>query len=453
MAGNDQTDAGFKFRAFLSYNHADQRTVAWLHKALENYRIPKDLQGTPGRDGPIPKQLFPIFRDRDELSSSPDLSRSIKEALQTSAYLIVVCTPASAKSRWVNQEITEFIKLGRADRIYALIVEGEPGESPDQGGCFPPALRTRLGADGTIVDDPSREVLAADLRPEGDGRDDAKLKLIAGLLGIPYNALRRREVAAARRRLLVTQGIAASMLLLTIAVGVAVWATWHFSEESDERQIPAIRVTDHETELNLSGWRETTPAQIAKRVKLSSALSHDRYTVVKTQPQGKNYVHVVGTSSDIPPDIVCTHCTVTPRPPDGASRTPHEFKVRFDVSQLKLEEQMTIDYTATYWNAFQSADQLWTGLRVLYQTERAKLAIIFPPTKHPPVDTIKFYYHDSMDHDLNDVAGVTLEKDEGGRVSRLTWMIANPSTDRSYRVRWDWNDNPNKAGDETKQRQ
>ncbi len=216
------------------------------------------------------------------------------------------------------------------------------------------------------------------------------------------------------------------MLLLTIAVAVAVWATWHFSEESDERQIPAIRVTDHETELNLSGWRETTPAQIAKRVKLSSALLarslHDR----ENSATGKNYVHVVGTSSDIPPDIVCTHCTITPRPPDGASRTPHEFKVRFDVSKLKLEEQMTIDYTATYWNAFQSSDQLWTGLRVLYQTERAKLSIIFPPTKHPPIGTIKFYYHDSTDHDLNDVEGATLEKDEGGRVSRLTWMIAKP---------------------------
>src|SRR5580698_11573437 len=103
MTGDDQADAGFKFRAFLSYNHADQRTVAWLHKALENYRIPKELHGSPGRDGPIPKQLFPIFRDRDELSSSSDLSQSIKEALDASACLIVICSPSAANSRWVNQ--------------------------------------------------------------------------------------------------------------------------------------------------------------------------------------------------------------------------------------------------------------------------------------------------------------------------------------------------------------
>ena len=32
-----------------------------------------------------------------------------------------------------------------------------------------------------------------------------------------------------------------------------------------------------------------------------------------------------------------------------------------------------------------------------------------------------------------------MEKDSSGQVANLTWMIANPSTDRSYRVRWNWN--------------
>ena len=56
----------FRYTAFISYSHADQKAAAWLHKAIESYKIPKDLQGTPGRDGPIPKSLFPVFRDRDE---------------------------------------------------------------------------------------------------------------------------------------------------------------------------------------------------------------------------------------------------------------------------------------------------------------------------------------------------------------------------------------------------
>jgi hypothetical protein len=439
LIDNEDKNANFKFRAFISYSHADQSVAAWLHKAIESYRIPKDVRGTPGRDGPIPKQLFPLFRDRDELSSSPDLSASIHEALQASAYLVVLCSPASAKSRWVNQEIIEFKKLGRAERIYALVVDGEPGGLVENGGCFPPALTSKLGPDGALIADPTHEVLAADIRPEGDGKDDAKLKLIAGLLGIPYNSLRRREVAAARRRLLITQGIAAAMAVLAVAAGVGGWLSYHFSVVSDERQVPGVRVEYHETTLDLTDWHATTPEQVVRREKISAALSHDRYTVVKTQPQAVNYVHTVGTSSGIPPDIMCTHCIVKPRAPDAASRTPNEFLVEFDISQLPLEDRTIIDYSTRYWNAFQTPDQWWTGLRVSVQTELAKFSIIFPPAKHPGEDSIQLYYHDNKDHNLDDLRDVTFEKDDSGRVSKLTWMISNPSTDRSFRVRWDWN--------------
>lgn len=439
MADGDQTPLEFKFRAFISYSHRDQRTAMWLHKALENYRIPNDLQGSLGRDGPVPKQLFPIFRDRDELSSSSDLSLSIQDALRASAYLTVLCSLSAARSRWVNQEIITFIKLGRGDRIHAL-VEGEPGASLEHDGCFPPALRATVGADGEIVDDPSREVVAADLRPEGDGKDDAKLKLIAGLLGIPFNSLRRREVAAARRRLRITQVIAASIMVLAVAVGVAGWSTWYFRQESDERQIPGLRVESRETVLDLSGWRETTPAEVANLEKKSSALSRDRYTIVRTQLQARNYVHIVGTSSGIPPEITCTQCEVLPRYPDDASRAPNEFKVVFDISSVKLEEKTDVVYTTKFWNAFQTPDQWWAGLRVLYQTETASFTIIFPASKRPQPNKIKYSYHDTKDHPLEVDKSVAIEKDDHGQVSRLTWIIPYPSTDRSYRVYWDWND-------------
>jgi TIR domain len=446
MSDSDQAGT-FKYKAFISYAHIDQVAATWLHKALESYRIPKDLQGTPGRDGPIPKSLFPIFRDRDELSSSPDLSQSIQDGLTASAYLIVLCSPAAAKSRWVNQEVIAFKKLGRADRVYALIVDGDPGAAPEEGGAFPPALTSRLADDGTLIPDPSREVLAADLRPDGDGKDEAKLKLIAGLLGIPFNSLRRREAAAARKRLLVTQAIAASMLLLAIAAAVGGWLTWRYSQESDERQVPGVRVEYHETVLDLSQWHETTPAQIAQHQKISAALSHDRYTIVKTQPQATNYVHTVGTSSGIPPDIICTGCTIKERPQDAASRTSLEFRVEFDISALPLEQKTTVDYQTRYWNAFQTPDQWWTGVRVSDQTDLVKLTILFPPAKHAAAKTVQFYYHDNADHILDNPSNVTMDKDERGLVSSLTWTLASPSTDRSYRVRWDWNATTANAGE------
>ncbi len=433
--------ADFKFKAFISYSHADRSTAEWLHKALERYRIPKELHGTPGRDGPIPRQLFPVFRDRAEFASSPDLSEAIRDALKASAYLIVICSPAAARSRWVNQEITEFIRLGRGTRIHALIADGDPGAASENGGCFPPALHGKLGADGEVVPDPSREVLATDLRPEADGKDDAKLKLIAGLLGIPFNALRRREAAAARRRLLMTQAIAATMAVLLAAIVASVWIAFGLRRESNDRQVPGVRVAYHDTTLDLTGWHATTPAQVAGRQKISSAVAHDRFTIVRTQLQPPNYVHTAGTSSLIPLDIVCK-CVIEPRAFDEASRTPHEFLIQFDISQVPLETEAILEDETTYWNAFQTPDQLWAGIRISHPTDAAKFSIVFPPDKAPKPASIQLSYHDKQDHPLEDLRDVTFAKDQTGGVTRLTWDIPHPTTDRSYRVHWDWDNRP-----------
>ena len=230
----------FKYRAFISYSHADRAWGDWLHRALETYRVPKRLIGTHGRRELVPSKLFPIFRDREELSSSPNLNDQIRQALEQSAYLVIICSPRSAASRWVNEEILTFKRLGREDRILALIADGEPNAADTAGRdpsleCFPPALKLQLGADGELGR--SRiEPVAADARAQGDGRDNAKLKLIAGLLGVDFDALKQRELEVARRRLRVAYGIAAAMLMLAIAAGGAGWLAY-VNERKAERQL------------------------------------------------------------------------------------------------------------------------------------------------------------------------------------------------------------------------
>src|SRR5690348_4271128 len=55
----------FRYWAFISYSHSDERWAAWLHHVLETYRVPAPLAGGPTRDGARPRRLFPVFRDRD----------------------------------------------------------------------------------------------------------------------------------------------------------------------------------------------------------------------------------------------------------------------------------------------------------------------------------------------------------------------------------------------------
>jgi tetratricopeptide (TPR) repeat protein len=216
-----------KYWAFLSYSHRDAKWGAWLHKVLESYRPPKQLIGTVTAHGVVPKRLSPIFRDREELASATDLGTVINEALRQSACQIVICSPSSARSKWVNEEILAFKRLGREDRIFCLIVDGEPNASDDpahaQEECFPQALRYKLGSDGNLST-VRTEPIAADARQGKDGRSNAKLKLIAGVLGVGFDGLRQREQRRRQRQLfaiasgaiagmVITSGLAAAALI------------------------------------------------------------------------------------------------------------------------------------------------------------------------------------------------------------------------------------------------
>ena len=214
----------FKYKAFISYSHADRAWGDWLHKALETYPIPSRLVGRETAAGVIPKSLAPIFRDRDELPSATDLNTKVAEALAQSANLVVICSPRSASSRWVNAEIVGFKRLGRADRVFCLIVDGEPNasDSPDRADeeCFAPALRFVLDAEGQ----PTRErtePIAADARPGKDGKANAKLKLISGLLDVGYDELRQRELQRRNRRMAAVTALALVVMSVTTALAIS----------------------------------------------------------------------------------------------------------------------------------------------------------------------------------------------------------------------------------------
>lgn len=234
--------ASLHYWAFLSYSSKDAAFVKKLHAKLETYRMPRDLVGRPGLDEPIPKKLFPVFRDRDELPLASDLGSTIQDALKASRYLIVVCSPNSARSQWVNEEIRYFKSIGRANRILAVIVAGEPHASQDPNSsleeCFPQALRFHVDADGTITDQPT-EPIAGDLRPGKDGWDMAFLKCIAGITGCGLNALTAREKKRARRRKLL---MAAAGLVM--AAGLTSWwdytrtKTYYYAEIAERFGVP-----------------------------------------------------------------------------------------------------------------------------------------------------------------------------------------------------------------------
>ncbi len=215
----------FRYWAFISYAHADEAWAKRLHRALETYRVPRRLVGE--RDGrTIPARLFPVFRDRDELPSTFSLGDKLEQALRDSRFLIVVCSPKSAVSRWVNEEVRRFKAFGGEERVLCLIVDGEPNASdqPESGllECFPAAARFRVDQAGTLTAERT-ESIAADVRPGKDPVGDAMLKLIAGMIGVDLDDLKQRE----RRRRVWRRVQVAVGAALVLSVTGGVWYRVH----------------------------------------------------------------------------------------------------------------------------------------------------------------------------------------------------------------------------------
>ena len=214
MPYEDSVQMANRFRAFISYSHKDLRWAKWLHKSIESFHTPGDIVSTPTKLGPAPARLTPVFRDQDDLASSSDLSKEIKDALGRSEFLIVICSPASAASKWVDREIQTFKELGRPDRILCLLVDGDPSRPNTPYDPFPPSLRVPYDHRG-FPQEGQAEPIAADPRRSGDGPLLAKQKILAGLLGVGLDRLRRREYIRRQRRMLAITVASVSVTLLT----------------------------------------------------------------------------------------------------------------------------------------------------------------------------------------------------------------------------------------------
>jgi tetratricopeptide (TPR) repeat protein len=219
--------AAARYRAFISYAHADRIAADRLHRKLEGFHMPARLVGQSTPIGPVPPRLAPIFRDRDELPAAGDLSAQLQAALADSAFLILISSPASARSKWVNAEVEAFLKLRGRDRLLALIVATDPDDP--KRACFPPALA-------------GLEPIAADWRPGHDGERHALLKLVAGLTGVRLDDLVQRDAQRQARRARAVAGGASGVAL---AMGALAFVAVDARNEAEQRQAQAESLVEY----------------------------------------------------------------------------------------------------------------------------------------------------------------------------------------------------------------
>lgn len=192
----------YNYDAFISYRHlpADMAVAEKLQTLLESRKK---------EDG---KKLS-VFRDKSDLPTSGDLGADIREALEQSRYLIILCSPFYRESAWCMEELRYFRSLhGNTNvNILPVLVEGDPEE------VFPELIRFEEreaqkpdGTTGTFRVEV--EPLGADVRGKNGWERKQKLRteylrIAAPVLGVSFDRLYQRSLR--RRRAMIALAMAA----------------------------------------------------------------------------------------------------------------------------------------------------------------------------------------------------------------------------------------------------
>ena len=231
--------------AFISYSHKDEEWAAWIQRKLEAYRLPSVIRKESGFT--VPERIRPVFRDNTDLGVGR-LADNLSKELDASRFLVVVCSPSSARpnaegKHWVDREVSHFASLGRTDQIVPVIVAG------DESTSFGPTLKV-LG------------VLAVDATKKSRAR--TLNDIVAKLLGLRPDELWRREERRRRKRIWCAAAVTVAALLFA-AVGGWRWydldATHveYYSDWVDEwgfpTGIPSQRLSPDQVSNRLFSYR------------------------------------------------------------------------------------------------------------------------------------------------------------------------------------------------------
>ena len=232
---NKQTNS---YYAFISYSRKDIKDAKWIHSSLEKFHIPTKLPRAPEAE-PIPKPLR-CFRDINDLDVMPEsFVKGIENALSSSKYLIVVCSPNSARSaadgnHYVDWEIQKFIEVHGLEyaknHILPVIISGEISHNTKETECLPPSLY-KLGDDFLTHNFPILDY-GDENELTKDAKNDFILKILAFLLQVKYSVLNDRYQKAQRKRRHIVLGAAISLVAVFAVISVYAGFGWKKAGES-----------------------------------------------------------------------------------------------------------------------------------------------------------------------------------------------------------------------------
>ena len=203
----------YKYTAFISYSNKNLQKAARLKRQLQRFRLPTFMAAEREFKHPL---IFMADKDFNEHRVLAGLHKKLDE----SEYLIVVCSPESAASPYCEEEVSYFIRTGRADKIIPYIISGHANSGNPETECYPESLRNM----------PREEQISGIFIPTV-GPYKGYLMTVSRILNVEYNSI---TVLDRERKMKRTAVLAACFLVLVgIGVRAAIYYLPHYEFYTD----------------------------------------------------------------------------------------------------------------------------------------------------------------------------------------------------------------------------
>ncbi len=267
MPDNESND--FKYYAFISYSRFDNSAAAYLQKNLEKFRFPVKLVSKENRPN-HKKFIRPVFRDRRDLKNTESsFTEDIRSALQDTHYLIVLCSPRSAASEWVNKEILHFLETHDNDlsKVIPVILEGRPGCGTMEE-CLPSALRC-----DAITSRNLPSMISDDGEPEKQGWENGLVQTLSYALKVEREKIKASVDAEKLRQFKIYTAIG-----ISVAIVFALLTAWAVrAERIADANVKRAEAAEQKTALQRNiAISEKERAEKAEKIAVAAKVRAER---------------------------------------------------------------------------------------------------------------------------------------------------------------------------------
>ena len=206
-----------KYDAFISYTHSSEMDLAMaLDDGLTRFAKPWNKL-----------RAKRIYRDTDSQALTPNLLGAVQQAMDNSEFLILMASPASARSNWVPEEIAHWAKRRSLEKLLIVVCDGKVVWDDEAGDfdwektdCLPRTLQGVYEGQPLYLD--LRWARGeTDLSLQNDRFKDAVARLSGTLSGKSVEDMLSEEVIQFRRTTRIRNAAIATLSVLFVAATVA----------------------------------------------------------------------------------------------------------------------------------------------------------------------------------------------------------------------------------------